>query len=89
MTILGSQNDTLLETILRNNKRWAVSMKQTDPDFFFKLSQGQTPSVLWIGWYSPLTLSFFLSFFGPKLFGILDSLKFLISLSDPYLPPAL
>ncbi len=38
-----------LDHLLNGNKAWAESIKQTDPDFFEKLSEIQTPEYLWIG----------------------------------------
>lgn len=35
--------------LLENNKKWAQSKLDLDPDFFNKLSKGQQPPVLWIG----------------------------------------
>lgn len=35
--------------LLANNKEWAYQKTQVDPDFFDKLSKGQTPEYLWIG----------------------------------------
>ena len=38
-----------LENLLSGNKRWAASIKESDPTFFEKLSEIQTPEYLWIG----------------------------------------
>lgn len=38
-----------LEHLLAGNKNWAEGIKQSDPDFFEKLSGIQTPEYLWIG----------------------------------------
>jgi len=38
-----------LETLLEGNRMWAASIKESDPEFFTKLSQIQTPDYLWIG----------------------------------------
>jgi len=38
-----------LEDLFTNNKKWAVRMKEIDPDFFSKLSKQQSPRYLWIG----------------------------------------
>ena len=38
-----------LEHLLDGNKSWAEKIKQSDPDFFEKLSEIQTPEYLWIG----------------------------------------
>ncbi|MDH5377247.1 MAG: carbonate dehydratase, partial [Gammaproteobacteria bacterium] len=38
-----------LEHLIENNKHWAKSITQVDPDFFTKLSQQQAPQYLWIG----------------------------------------
>ncbi|URA10688.1 carbonic anhydrase [Thermospira aquatica] len=37
------------EQILENNKAWVTEKLQLDPDYFFKLSQGQSPGYLFIG----------------------------------------
>ena len=38
-----------LRHLFENNKAWAESIRQQDPDFFAKLSQQQSPGYLWIG----------------------------------------
>ena len=38
-----------LEQLLEKNRIWSDSIKQQDPDFFYRLSQQQTPEYLWIG----------------------------------------
>jgi len=38
-----------LEDVLENNKKWVVEKNQSDPDFFNKCAQGQTPRYLYIG----------------------------------------
>ncbi|MCA9213133.1 MAG: carbonate dehydratase [Planctomycetales bacterium] len=38
-----------LPQLIENNRSWADSMTQEDPDFFKKLAEKQTPEVLWIG----------------------------------------
>ena len=37
------------EQLLTENKSWAANMVRTDPEFFKKLSELQTPEYLWIG----------------------------------------
>ncbi|MEY3420377.1 MAG: hypothetical protein RIR48_662 [Bacteroidota bacterium] len=37
------------QTLLDNNKTWVEKMTKKDPDFFKKLSEGQSPAYLWIG----------------------------------------
>ena len=39
----------LLKNLFDNNRRWAARIKETDPDFFAKLSRQQKPEYLWIG----------------------------------------
>ncbi|MCW8805985.1 MAG: carbonate dehydratase [Ignavibacteriaceae bacterium] len=39
----------ILKTLFANNKSWAESIKEKDPDFFTKLSKQQNPEYLWIG----------------------------------------
>ena len=38
-----------LRHLFDNNKAWAASIRQQDPEFFSKLSRQQSPSYLWIG----------------------------------------
>ena len=38
-----------IKTLLDGNKKWAAEIKETDPRFFEKLSEVQTPEFLWIG----------------------------------------
>ena len=38
-----------LENLLEGNKIWAESLKESDPEFFEKLSEMQAPEYLWIG----------------------------------------
>lgn len=38
-----------LPHLFENNRRWAESMRQRDPDFFNRLLKQQTPAYLWIG----------------------------------------
>ena len=38
-----------LENLLDNNRKWAEKIKESDPDFFAKLSRQQNPEYLWIG----------------------------------------
>ncbi len=38
-----------LSHLFENNKSWAGSIRQQDPDFFSKLSQQQFPGYMWIG----------------------------------------
>ncbi len=37
------------DIIMKNNKEWAASCIQKQPDFFSKLVNVQTPKYLWIG----------------------------------------
>lgn len=39
----------ILKKLFDSNKNWAEKIKQTDPDFFTKLSLQQSPEYLWIG----------------------------------------
>jgi carbonic anhydrase len=39
----------ILNNLFENNKKWAANIKETDPDFFSKLSKQQNPEYLWIG----------------------------------------
>ena len=38
-----------IETLLENNRRWSARMRESDPDFFPHLAEGQAPRFLWIG----------------------------------------
>ena len=38
-----------IPTLMENNRRWAEGITERDPEFFERLSQGQSPQVLWIG----------------------------------------
>jgi carbonic anhydrase len=38
-----------LDALLESNRRWAESVKRSQPDFFRQLSQQQHPKYLWIG----------------------------------------
>jgi len=38
-----------LENLLEKNKNWASKIKESEPDFFSKLSKQQSPEYLWIG----------------------------------------
>ena len=38
-----------LEKLLEGNRIWAESLKESDPEFFEKLSEMQAPEYLWIG----------------------------------------
>lgn len=35
--------------ILENNRKWVAEKTQNDPEYFSRLSEGQTPPLLWIG----------------------------------------
>jgi len=39
----------ILPNLFQNNRTWANKMRESDPDFFNKLSKVQTPEYLWIG----------------------------------------
>ena len=38
-----------LENLFDNNRKWAAKIKESDPEFFAKLSRQQNPEYLWIG----------------------------------------
>src|SRR5690554_1394018 len=38
-----------VEDLFANNRAWAESIKTSDPDFFEKLANQQSPEYLWIG----------------------------------------
>ncbi|KFY24754.1 hypothetical protein V491_02039 [Pseudogymnoascus sp. VKM F-3775] len=35
--------------LLKNNRSWAVTQREKDPEYFKKLAEGQSPEYLWIG----------------------------------------
>ena len=37
------------KSLIENNKAWVKSKLDLDPEFFQKLSKGQSPPLLWIG----------------------------------------
>lgn len=39
----------MLSDLLRNNRAWAVRKQSSDPTFFRRLSEQQTPEYLWVG----------------------------------------
>jgi carbonic anhydrase len=39
----------ILKDLFDSNRKWAKKIKETDPDFFAKLSRQQNPEYLWIG----------------------------------------
>ena len=39
----------VLSHLFDDNRKWADNVKESDPDFFLKLSNQQTPEYLWIG----------------------------------------
>lgn len=41
--------DSIIHQLLDNNKQWVEERLRTDPSYFEDLSQGQSPSILWIG----------------------------------------
>ncbi len=41
--------ETFYNQLLRNNKKWVAGKLANDPQYFHKLSLGQSPPVLWIG----------------------------------------
>lgn len=44
------------DRIFENNKKWAEEQKAKHPEFFEKLSAGQSPEYLWIGESIPFRL---------------------------------
>lgn len=46
---LYSQAMRLLPHLFENNRKWADKQIESDPEFFKRLSQQQTPDILWIG----------------------------------------
>ncbi len=48
-TQLKLLNMKMLKNIFEKNRKWADKIKETNPDFFAKLSKQQNPEYLWIG----------------------------------------
>lgn len=46
---MDTQMDISYQKLLKGNKLYAETKKFQDPDYFKKLSQGQTPDYLWVG----------------------------------------
>src|SRR4029079_12903911 len=46
---IASQRMGYLSQLFSNNRRWAESMTEADPDFFTRLVRQQAPQYLWIG----------------------------------------
>ncbi|SFC77228.1 carbonic anhydrase [Flexibacter flexilis DSM 6793] len=42
-------DSSIIHQLLDNNKQWVEERLKTDPSYFEDLSQGQSPSILWIG----------------------------------------
>lgn len=38
-----------IDQLIENNARWAERVRETDPEFFTRLAQQQTPKYFWIG----------------------------------------
>jgi carbonic anhydrase len=41
--------ENLYNQLLQNNKKWVASKLEKDPEYFKRLSLGQSPPILWIG----------------------------------------
>lgn len=41
--------ENIYNQLLQNNKKWVASKLEKDPDYFKRLSLGQSPPILWIG----------------------------------------
>lgn len=39
----------LLQNVFQRNREWAAKTAADDPEFFPRLSSGQSPQILWIG----------------------------------------
>ncbi|OZJ03617.1 hypothetical protein BZG36_03716 [Bifiguratus adelaidae] len=46
---VAESGDRPMESILRNNREWAKSVKSRYPDFFEQIAKSQQPKILWIG----------------------------------------
>lgn len=42
-------NDTELNSLMDNNRRWAAAVVKEDPEFFSNIATKQEPKLLWIG----------------------------------------
>lgn len=49
MTILNDITMNSYKDLLSGNKKWVAEKRRQDPEFFERLSLGQSPEVLWIG----------------------------------------
>jgi carbonic anhydrase len=47
--MIDSKKTDFYKSLLDNNKKWVEDKLQLDSEYFKRLSQGQTPPVLWIG----------------------------------------
>jgi carbonic anhydrase len=47
--MIDSKKPDFYKSLLDNNKKWVEDKLSIDADYFNRLSQGQTPPVLWIG----------------------------------------
>lgn len=45
------------EKIFENNRKWVAAKKEADPEFFDKLSAGQTPEYLYVNFHTSESLS--------------------------------
>jgi len=48
-TLIGGATDPRMEELFKQNREWAASVLEKDPEFFNKLKDGQSPEILWIG----------------------------------------
>ncbi|KFZ02385.1 hypothetical protein V501_09580 [Pseudogymnoascus sp. VKM F-4519 (FW-2642)] len=46
---ISKQLQQTCKQLLKNNRSWAVTQSEKDPEYFKKLAQGQSPEYLWIG----------------------------------------
>lgn len=47
--MIDSKKPDFYKSLLDNNKKWVEDKLKLDADYFYRLSHGQTPPVLWIG----------------------------------------
>lgn len=46
---MSDQQNNLISTVLDNNKKWVAEQVAADPEYFSRLSGGQSPDILYIG----------------------------------------
>ncbi len=52
---MPSSADNVLASLFSSNVQWANEVQSKDQGFFVTSAKGQTPKILWIGWYVPIS----------------------------------